>query len=66
MLFRLYTPAEGHITIDDIDLRELDPSKWRRIIGTVSQEPVLFSTTLRDNITYGAEHPEKITEEEVC
>lgn len=62
----MYNPVEGRITIDDIDLRELDPSKWRRIIGTVGQEPVLFSTTLRDNITYGAEQPENITEEEVC
>lgn len=61
----MYNPSEGRIKIDDVDLRELDPSRWRRIIGTVGQEPVLFSTTLRDNITYGVEYPEKITEEEV-
>lgn len=51
--------------IDDIDLKELDASHWRRQVGTVGQEPTLFSTTLKENITYGCEHPEEIKEADV-
>ncbi|CAB3398744.1 unnamed protein product [Caenorhabditis bovis] len=65
LLLRLYDPIRGKITVDGIDLKEIDPSYWRRHIGTVGQEPVLFSTTIRENIVYGAESPEKISEAEV-
>jgi len=63
--FRLYDPTEGRILVDDVDLRELDPSYWRSLIGTVGQDPVLFSTSIRDNICYGSKEPEKITDEMV-
>ncbi|VDK57895.1 unnamed protein product [Anisakis simplex] len=65
LLLRLYDPSEGRIMVDDVDLKELDPSHWRRQIGTVGQEPVLFSTTIWNNIVYGAEKPELITNEQV-
>uniref|UniRef100_A0A1I7XFP8 ABC transporter domain-containing protein n=1 Tax=Heterorhabditis bacteriophora TaxID=37862 RepID=A0A1I7XFP8_HETBA len=65
VLSMLYDPERGRILIDDIDLKDVDPSYWRRQIGTVGQEPILFSTTLRENIAYGAEHPETITEAQV-
>ncbi|KAK6024952.1 ABC transporter transmembrane region [Ostertagia ostertagi] len=61
----LYDPDRGHIMIDDVDLKQTDPSYWRRQIGTVGQEPVLFSTTIRENILYGAEYPDKITEDKI-
>lgn len=51
---RLYDPRAGDITIDGVDVRELDPSDLRRHIATVSQEPILFSTTIYENIAYGA------------
>lgn len=53
---RLYDPERGQISIDGHDLRELDPSDLREHIATVSQEPTLFSTTIYDNIAYGAGH----------
>uniref|UniRef100_A0A915DJ63 ABC transporter domain-containing protein n=1 Tax=Ditylenchus dipsaci TaxID=166011 RepID=A0A915DJ63_9BILA len=43
----------------------LDPSEWRRMIGSVGQEPVLFSSSIRENICYGAPNPEAITDEQV-
>ena len=64
--FRLYNPTQGRIMVDNNDLRELDPSHWRRMIGTVGQEPVLFSTTIRNNIVYGSERPDEISDEQVC
>ncbi len=53
LLGRLYDPKEGRILIDGVPLSELDPSWLRRQIGVVSQEPILFSTTVADNIRYG-------------
>ena len=54
LLLRMYDPNQGTISIDGHDLRDLNPTWLRTQIGTVSQEPVLFSSSIRDNITYGA------------
>lgn len=65
LLLRLYDPTVGRILVDDVDLKEMDPSFWRRQIGTVGQEPVLFSTSIWNNIVYGAEKPELVSAERV-
>ncbi|MCB0135751.1 MAG: ATP-binding cassette domain-containing protein, partial [Caldilineaceae bacterium] len=43
----------GRITIDGVDVRDLDQNALRRRIGVALQEPILFSGTIRDNIRYG-------------
>ncbi|KAG8443724.1 hypothetical protein GDO86_009046 [Hymenochirus boettgeri] len=53
LLQRLYDPQEGTITIDDHDIRLLNVGRYRELIGVVSQEPVLFGTTIKNNIKYG-------------
>ncbi|KAF9160936.1 ATP-binding cassette permease mdl1 [Actinomortierella ambigua] len=54
LLLRFYDPDAGRILINgDTDLRDLDVRWWRDQIGLVSQEPVLFSGTVFENITYG-------------
>jgi ATP-binding cassette subfamily B protein len=53
LLSRLYDPTAGRLLLDGTDLRELDPAWLRRQIGVVSQEPILFSGTIADNIRYG-------------
>jgi ATP-binding cassette subfamily B protein len=53
LLLRLYDPGEGAIRLDGHDLRSLDASWLRTRIGTVAQEPVLFSTAVAANIRYG-------------
>ncbi|MCM2332534.1 MAG: ABC transporter transmembrane domain-containing protein, partial [Anaeromyxobacteraceae bacterium] len=53
LLVRLYDPEGGRVTLDGVDLRELDPGWLRRLVGVVSQEPVLFSTSIADNVRYG-------------
>jgi ABC-type multidrug transport system fused ATPase/permease subunit len=65
LLLRLYDPTNGRILIDNTDLKELDPSEWRRMIGAVGQEPVLFSTTIYNNIIYGAPNPEEVDSKQV-
>jgi ABC-type multidrug transport system fused ATPase/permease subunit len=49
----LYDIQEGQITLDGTVLKELDPRWLREQIGVVSQEPVLFNTSIRENISYG-------------
>jgi ATP-binding cassette subfamily B protein len=53
MLARFYDPDQGSVTIDGLDLRQLDPSEFRRQLGYVPQEAFLFPGTIRDNIAYG-------------
>ncbi|XP_062035147.1 phosphatidylcholine translocator ABCB4 isoform X1 [Lepus europaeus] len=53
LMQRLYDPTEGTINIDGQDIRTLNVRYLREIIGVVSQEPVLFSTTIAENIRYG-------------
>lgn len=52
LLLRFYTPTQGTIKIDGVDLSSLNIKQLRRKIGVVSQEPVLFSGTIADNISY--------------
>src|SRR5205823_3170384 len=53
LLSRLYDPQGGRITLDGHDLRTLDPRWLRGEVGAVAQEPVLFSSSIADNIRYG-------------
>ena len=53
LLARFYDPLDGQVRLDGRDLRHLDPDWLRRQIGTVAQEPILFSTNIADNIRYG-------------
>jgi ATP-binding cassette subfamily B (MDR/TAP) protein 1 len=50
---RFYDPASGTVTLDGVDLRELNVKWLRQQIGLVGQEPVLFSGTIAENIAYG-------------
>ncbi|KAK9247526.1 P-loop containing nucleoside triphosphate hydrolase protein [Lipomyces tetrasporus] len=56
LLLRFYDPVKGQITINGEDIRTFNLKSLRRTIGTVSQEPVLFSGTIADNIAYGKLH----------
>jgi len=53
LLLRAYDPTGGRVAVDGVDLRDLDLFWWRRQIGVVSQEPILFSTSLEENIRFG-------------
>ncbi len=50
---RFYDPNEGRITIDGVDVRNLDAPTLHRTVSIALQEAVLFSGTIRDNIAYG-------------
>ncbi|KAE8620795.1 hypothetical protein XENTR_v10010475 [Xenopus tropicalis] len=65
LLLRLYDPQVGEVHIDGYDVRQLNPLWLRSKIGTVSQEPVLFSCSIYENIAYGAEEPSAVTEADI-
>ena len=52
LLPRLYDPQEGAVAIDDADVREVEVTSLREQVGLVSDDPFLFSATVRDNIAY--------------
>ncbi|PUZ47678.1 hypothetical protein GQ55_7G185700 [Panicum hallii var. hallii] len=55
LLQRFYSPDSGEILLDDHDIAALNAEWLRSQIGLVSQEPVLFATSIRENILFGDE-----------
>ena len=53
LLLRFYDPTGGQVTLDGVDLRDLDLAGLRGAIGLVSQDVFLFHGTVRENIAYG-------------
>ena len=53
LLMRLYDVDEGAVRIDGVDVRDAALSSLRRSIGYVSQDPFLFSGSVRENVAYG-------------
>nr|CAD1918044.1 ABCB transporter [Chrysochus auratus] len=53
LIQRFYDPISGEVQLDGKNIRELDLTWLRNNIGIVGQEPVLFGTTIRENIKYG-------------
>ena len=53
LLARFYDPTVGRVTIDGVDLRDVDLKSLRRLLGIVTQETILFNDTVRNNIAYG-------------
>ena len=53
LIARFYDPSSGRITIDGHDVRDLRINSLRNLIGVVTQETLLFNTSIGDNILYG-------------
>ncbi len=56
LLIGFHFPTEGTLTIDGHDIKDINLTAYRRNIAVVSQNNVLFSGSIRDNITYGLSH----------
>mmetsp|Transcript_164 Transcript_164/g.364 ORF Transcript_164/g.364 Transcript_164/m.364 type:complete len:1262 (-) Transcript_164:6-3791(-) len=53
LLQRFYDHPAGSIQVGGVDLRMFDIAWWRKQLGVVAQEPVLFDTSLEENVKYG-------------
>jgi subfamily B ATP-binding cassette protein MsbA len=62
---RLYTATQGQICVDEHDIATLNLSALRSQIGTVFQDPYLFSGSIEENIRMGALHPESVGKEDI-
>jgi ABC-type multidrug transport system fused ATPase/permease subunit len=66
LLLRFYDVDEGEILINGIDIKDINIPWLRRNIGIVSQEPVLTSGTIKENILYGVDNYSEKKFVEVC
>ena len=62
LIFRLYVPDEGRVTVDGVDIRKVTLELLRRSMSVVFQENMLFNMSIRKNIRLGKEDA---TDEEV-
>lgn len=62
LLLGFIQPDEGHIFLDGKDMRQMDLRTYRQQVGVVTQEPVLFSGTIWENVAYGND---QITEDQL-
>jgi ABC-type multidrug transport system fused ATPase/permease subunit len=62
MIERFYDPASGSILFNGHDIKTLNPRWYHQQIAIVQQEPVLFSGTIKENITYGLDNIEGMDE----
>lgn len=53
LIERFYNCTEGEILFDGVNIKDLNPQWYKQQIAIVSQEPVLFSTSIKENIIYG-------------
>ncbi|KAG9146072.1 hypothetical protein Leryth_024540 [Lithospermum erythrorhizon] len=63
LIERFYDPDSGNIFLDGVEIKTLKLSWLREQMGLVSQEPILFNETIRDNIAYGKQG--NVTDEEI-
>ena len=60
LLARFFDPQEGRVTIDGIDVKELETASLRRLVGAVLQDTCIFNDTIMSNIAYGLENIEEV------
>lgn len=67
LLQRFYNIVEGSITVDGVEITDYNIGSLRRQISVVSQEPILFDLSLRDNIAFGLPDARRkdLTEQEI-
>ena len=65
LIARLYDPTSGQVLLNGTDIRSLDASTRAAKIGFILQEPFLFTGTIRDNILYGNECFNDLTDDEL-
>ena len=62
LLAHLYEPTGGRITVDGVDLRDVDAAAWQRRVAAIFQDFVRYKLTAADNVAFGARHVEPTRE----
>lgn len=59
LLARFYDPQDGAITLDGVDLRDMDLRELRHLFGVIPQEPDIFAMTIMENIAFGLDDTDR-------
>ena len=59
LIVGFHRPTAGRILLDGVDMNQIDLRTYRRHLAVVGQETILFEGSLRENILYGAKHPDE-------
>jgi ATP-binding cassette subfamily B (MDR/TAP) protein 1 len=65
LIERFYDPLSGSITLDGVDIRNLNVASYRSAIALVSQEPTLYTGSIKFNILLGALDPDTVTDAQI-
>ncbi len=65
LLERYYNPTKGKVLIGEESIGELSLKSWRSQLGYVSQESSMMSGTIRENLTYGLENANQVSDEQL-
>ena len=66
LLLRFYDPTTGRIALDGADIRHCEPLEVRRALALVPQEPVIFATTVAENVRFGRPEASMAEIREAC
>ncbi len=59
ILLRFYIPQSGQLLVDETEITEFNINDWRSKIGYVKQDIFLMDSSIKDNITFGDDHPDE-------
>ena len=62
---RFYDPLSGSVLVNGVDIKTLNPHSLRSLFGYVGQEPVMFATSIRENLIYGMRGSKIPSEDEI-
>ena len=65
LIERFYDPDSGEILFNGVNIKELNPRWYHQMVAIVQQEPVLFSGTIGENITFGLDLGSELQDEDV-
>ena len=65
LMERFYDPLEGSVSLDGVDIKDLNVAHYRSLLSYVGQEPALFATTIRENIAYGFKEGQEVSQEQI-
>jgi ABC-type multidrug transport system fused ATPase/permease subunit len=65
LTLRFYEASEGDVNVEGFDVKKWNLQHLREQIAIVSQEPTLFSGTVKENILFGHPDPEKVSDQDI-
>ncbi len=65
LITRFYDASEGAVLVDDVDVREYKLSSLYDKLGYVSQKAILFSGSIKDNVSFGEKSDYKVTDDKI-